>query len=197
MRGQWLFRAEVESRDGSASLRLTLRVFGADEFELSAADALGQTRWRLNAHGDQAVWVEPAHRRFCRLAIRDGLSAPGFRSRLPLEELPRLLLRRLPPEPNPSTELPQDGSAEVPDEAGRRWSGQRAGGAWTSWTLWEGERPVLWWRVDGEEAMISGRDPAFQLRWRQTAHGPLPAGAAAATPESGYREESCIDSPAA
>lgn len=197
-RGQWLFRGEATSDGESATLRITLRRLGTDTFEIVAADTLGQTRWRLLARGDDAIWLDPAARSFCRLSSRAALPQALLPVPIAPSEVPLLLLRELPPAPAAGDGPDGDGAAELVDAASRRWTGVRASGAWKSWTLWRGADPIVWFRSDGAEALLSGRRPAFQLRWRETASGPLPAGATVELePPEDYTEGRCLDAPAA
>jgi hypothetical protein len=196
-RGSWLFRAELESADGGGSVRLTLRRFDDSSFDLAAADVLGQARWRLLAAGGEAIWIDRARERFCRLPTSRGLPAGEFRTVLRIADLPGLLLREL---PLATATTPATGHAELEDAAGRRFAGERAGGLWRSWMLRVGGRPVLWFRVDEEGgaraagATLSGREPAFVLRWRETARGELGMSENLdLAPPSGFAEETCPD----
>jgi hypothetical protein len=196
-RGSWLFRAELESADGGGSVRLTLRRFDDTTFDLAAADVLGQERWRLLAAGGEAIWIDRSRERFCRLPTSRGLPAGELRTVLRIADLPELLLRDL---PRTTAATPAAGHAEIEDEAGRIFAGERAAGSWRSWTLRLGDRPILWFRVAGEGgartagATLSGREPAFVLRWRETARGELGASEKLAfEPPAGFAEETCPD----
>lgn len=196
-RGQWLFRAELDSRESRTSLRLTLRQFGSEEFELSAFDLLGQPRWRLLVGESQALIFDPIARRYCRIDRRAPLVVHDFRSPLPLEDLSRLLRFRLPEEAGGDAVAMVRGEAAWVDGAKRRWTGERSARRWTRWTLWAAERPVLWFRVEGEEATLSGQEPAFQLRWREAAREELPTALKLELSSvAGFEEGGCFDSPA-
>jgi hypothetical protein len=194
--GQWLFRAEVASAEGAASLRLVLRRFDSRRFSLQAADALGQARWELRTEGDEALWLEADGSRFCRLDPRLPLRSAQWVSSVPVADLAGLLTGEWPPEeprPDPS-ELSASGGRPAPELEGRRLTGERAEGTWTSWTLWEGAQPLAWFKRRGGESVLSVRQPAVQIRWRVTARGSLgessfvfrpgPASAELACPEN-------------
>lgn len=193
-RGQWLYRAELDSGEGHGSMRLTLRQFSETEFELAASDLLGEQRWRILAGASEALLLDPQGGRFCRANRSLPLMVRGFPSPLPLEDLPRLLRRLLPGPAGGEEATITGGRAGWIDRAGRRWTGERSQGRWSRWTLWQEGRPVLWFRGETEEATLSGREPAFQLRWRETAREDL-----AATQQldlsaaAGYEEESCLE----
>lgn len=196
-RGQWLYRLEVDAPEGRASFRLVLRQFRDGQFELSAADALGQTRWRLTSDAlDErgAFWIDPAHRRFCRVDPRATIDLPGLPRLLPIGEWPDLLRRRIPAVDDDASAGTATQPIDWTDSQGRRWTAFGAPGDWQRWTLWSGDRPALWYRRDAQESTISGSEPPFQLRWRETAFGELAAGATA-TPfsDSDFEETSCGD----
>ena len=194
-RGQWLYRAEIESPEGKVSLRLALRELGEGGFDLGAADALGQGVWRLAVRENDAIWIDLASRRFCRLGANATPLLRRFRAPLPATELSALLRGALPEAPADDVGGARGrGRVEIRDSSARRWTGERVADRWSTWTLWSGERPRLWFRDDGVERVLSGNDPAFQFRWRETARGELPAGAGVDTlPPEGFFEEACAD----
>ena len=193
-RGQWLFRAELESPEGRISLRLALRQIEEREYELAAADALGQGVWRLAVRGDDAIWSDLTRGRYCRLDAGETPLLQRVRAPLPAGELSGLLRGTLPEAPPEEDSSLGRRRVELRDEAGRIWAGDRVDGRWASWTLWEGNRPRLWWREEGADSILSGNDPAFQLRWRETARGALPSGAVVdLTSVEGLVEERCTD----
>jgi hypothetical protein len=188
-RGQWLFRAEVDGPDGGATLRLSLRDYGSGRFELGAADALGQSRWRLVVDGDDALLLDVERRRYCRLAADAPFALPRLRLALPVGALPRLLRRELPVAP---AEEGEGDTLDFLDATGSRWTATRADGTWHTWTLWGDGGPRIWAKLQGAEATLSSRDPAFQMRWRERAHEPLPPDAQPpGSPEKGYAEGDC------
>lgn len=195
-RGQWLFRAEVDGPDGGATLRLSLRDYGGGRFELGAADAVGQSRWRLVADGDDAVLLDVEGRRFCRIATNAPFALPRLRLELPVASLPRVLRRELPVAPD--AELAAEGAVEFVDASGARWTASRTQGVWRSWTLWREGGPRIWAKLEGDEATLSSREPPLQMRWRESAREPLPPGAEPPeAPERGYEEGGCDDAAAA
>jgi hypothetical protein len=190
--GQWLYRAELSSPEGSVSLRLALRVASERTFDLEASDVLGAAAWRVAVDDSRAVWIDFASRRFCRSAADDAAAWVGFRTPLSARELASILRRTLPGRPSPA-----DGEVDWTDDAGRRWTGVVDDAGWKRWTLRIDDRPRLWYRFDGAESVLSGREPAFQLRWKEAASGALPtAGLGAPVPPDGFREEECPDASA-
>ena len=189
--GQWLYRSELAGSSGDVTLRLTLRSVSSTEFDLGAADALGQPAWRLTVLGETALFVDFANRRFCRRGANETIALAGLRAPITSGELAALLRGDFPDVPA----APGEGAvAEWSDGAGRSVSGRAAAGRWSSWTLRLDDRPRLWYRFDGTEALLSGREPAFQLRWRETARGPLAPGQhPVIEPPAGFAEGNCFD----
>lgn len=184
--GQWLFRAEVSGEEGSGSLKLLLRRFDDRRFTLSAADALGQARWEIRRLGDEAVWFDPAGRRFCRLDARRPVRAALWVSEIRLADFPGLLTGEWPSpaEVAGPSGTPEPGAPDVGGDAGEpggapgmsgRWlTGDRDERGWASWTLWEEGAPAVWFKRLGAESLLSVRHPSVQVRWRVTAQSSLP-----------------------
>lgn len=191
---QALFRAEIDTADGRTAIRLVLRRESAERFDLAAADAFGQALWGLAVDGDRALWTDPRRSRFCRWDASAPLPVPGFSPPLPVAEIAAILLGEAPSDDDFAQPPPEEGRSELRDRSGRRWSGQRADGRWLSWSLWRDDQPLLWWRRDGGEQWLSAREPAFLLRWRESARGSLsPGRGVALTPPTGFVEEGCGD----
>lgn len=164
--GEWLFRAEFSGEEGSASLRLMLRREAPERFRLTAADALGQVRWELRRSGDDAYWVDPAARTFCRIDPQLPLLARLTLPSIAVTSLPGLLIGEWPPDDAVRTSGPGQKARELPF-TGERPSDGTPG--WASWTLWENGEPAAWFQRPGAESLLSIRRPAVQVRWRLTA----------------------------
>ena len=64
---QALLRAEVSDGTEHATVRLTLRRWRADRFELDAADVLGRRLWSVEVAGEGGVWADARTGQSCRL----------------------------------------------------------------------------------------------------------------------------------
>lgn len=189
--GQWLFRAEISGDGGSGSLRLLLRRFAVDRFTLAAADALGQARWEIRRAGENAFWIDPATRRFCRLDPHRPLQSMLALPSIPLADFPALLTGEWPAESAVAESAAAGATADRPFTAEDDGPGISHGGGggvrgvrrWASWTLWEVGVPVAWFKRLGQDSLLSVRRPAVQVRWRVTAESALEP-AAEAGPEA-------------
>jgi hypothetical protein len=90
-------------------------------------------------------------------------------AKLPVRSLPLVLLGHL---PSPSAQPLEDPGAgrrrlEYTDGAGRRWTAVVVSGEAESWTLWEDDRPLLWWSRQTGGGILSAQEGA-QFRWRES-----------------------------
>ncbi|MEO8275986.1 MAG: hypothetical protein ABI639_07170 [Thermoanaerobaculia bacterium] len=187
-----MFRAEVASAEGSGSLRLVLRRMDAAHFSLQAADALGQSRWELRVAGADAVWIDSSARRYCRLDARRPVQLPQWVANVAIRDFAGLLTGDWPRETALAdpVELSFPG-AMPPGAMPRRLAGEREDGRWKQWTILEGDEPTLWWKRSGEEAVLSARQPAGQIRWRVSAHNASAAEPFSLLPEGAGAEVAC------
>ena len=92
---QSLFRAHYQSGDGSGAFRLVLKLESAERYRIETKDRFGRGLWRIEADRSGTVWVDDRRKVFC--ASEDGIRIPEIAlESLPLEELPAILLGRLP-----------------------------------------------------------------------------------------------------
>lgn len=181
---QRLLRAQYDGPEGKGAFRLILRLgAAADEFDVTASDALGRPLWALQARGRDGLLMDSRSQRFCRLASEVQLPA-GLGLRLPLAAVPRLLLGRLPVAAAPAT-------TEVLDATGRRWTWNAARGELAQWTLWDGGEPAVWWSRRGGESVLSIRSRATQVRWHEVVAEALREPLAALRPPTDYEEGAC------
>lgn len=188
---QRLYRASYGGPEGDGSFRATLRLAAADRFELAVADRLGRPVYTLRVDGADGWWVDHRREAICRdLAL---LALPGLDNG-PVEAraLPPLLLGIVPAVGAAQVAERADG-LELRDGSGRRWDVTLEGRTAASWTLWDAEGPLWWWRRDGRGGMLSGRE-GRQLRWQEAVVEPL-ASLASGTPPQGLREDCAAPAP--
>ncbi len=167
---QRLFRLRYDGPEGEGSFRLTLRLVAADRYRASAVDAVGRLVWSLSVEGEEGLWLDHRQERFCRFRGRFAPEALAL-SPFGLPSLPALLLGRIPvapADPLGPAEMGKQERLDYLDTEGRRWTAQLLpSGDLASWTLWQEGEPVAWWSRQGEEALLSERRRAAQLRWRE------------------------------
>ncbi len=168
---QSLFRVQYQGPEGQGGFRLTLRLAAANRYRVTTVDSVGRTVWTLSVEGDKGLWVDHHQKLFCRFEGELGLESVPL-SPFALPALPGLLLARL-PEPPQSTPVVTEGSLEMVDRAGRRWTAKQEDGELVQWTLWELGEPAVWWARLGEESILSERARGIQLRWRRVLAEPL------------------------
>ncbi len=168
---QSLFRVHYQGPDGSGAFRLVLKLESAERYLIETKDRFGRGLWRIEADGSGTVLVDDRRKIFC--ASEDGIRIPEITlESLPLEELPAILLGRLPGDLESVA-----GDGEYRDRNGRRWTVittlTASGPEPSGWTLWENGEPWLWWHGEAAgEGMLSHR-AGTQLRWKRVAGEPL------------------------
>lgn len=165
---QYLYRVELHTASEAATLRLALRLWSAERFELRAADALGRAAWRLEVDGAEAVWSDARGASRCRIAARAESALPALRLPLAPAALPPLLLGRVPVAPVPVAVWPATGEARFRDARGRTWWVRLAAGVPAAWRLDLAPDSVISWRRDGARAKLSVASEAFEIEWRET-----------------------------
>jgi hypothetical protein len=177
-----------EGERGRGSGRLSLYLVSPARFELAAADAFGTPLWSLRAADGEGLLVEPRRRRACR--IEGSFDLPDLPlAPLPLAAVPALLLGRLPIDA--AEGRPSEAAGELRDARGRRFTYAVDSGRLSAWTLWDEDRPALWWRRAAEESLLSARAGGYQVRWREVAREPLTRPPAGTEPPEGYALERC------
>ncbi len=168
---QSLFRVHYQGPDGSGAFRLVLKLESAERYLIETKDRFGRGLWRIEADRSGTVLVDDRRKIFC--ASEDGIRIPEITlESLPLEELPAILLGRLPGDLESVA-----GDGEYRDRKGRRWTVittlTASGPEPSGWTLWENGEPWLWWHGEAAgEGMLSHR-AGTQLRWKRVAGEPL------------------------
>ncbi len=196
---QTLFRMEAKTSEGGVTVRMALRLERPDRYRLTVSDRLGRTLYTVDV-GPSGGWLsDHRSRQACAIDWRDealvlrGAALEGFST----AALPAVLLGRVPAEPaGPVTE---GGSGELifPDRRGRRWSARSDGEDVLAWTLWQDEEPTLWWRRDGERALLSDRKRGAQLRWQVVAREGLTAPLPEPALPDGFEVVQCAEEGAA
>jgi hypothetical protein len=163
------------------SLRLVLRMWSPERFELAASDSLGRSLWSLRSSGAAAFWSDRDRGAPCALAGDRPIRWPRFGLTLPASDLPALLLGRLPEPPAAPAEARIGGESEIEAASGRRYRLTVAGGLPVRWTLTgEPGDGILTWTRDGDGGRLeaTGTEP-FEIRWRRVSReavaGPPPS----------------------
>ena len=163
---QTLYRVRYDGPEGDGSLRLVMRQVAPDRFQLQAADTFGRAVWGLDYERDEVLLLDHRRKEAC-VAGRE-LRVPEVALRpLPLPAVARVLSGRV-PVPAPEGADPADWT----DEAGQRWTARWEDGLLAAWTLWQREKPQLWWLRQENGGILSHRDGS-QFRWRRTAYEKL------------------------
>jgi len=184
---QSLFRMSYRGPQGSAGLKLILRLRNETAYSLAAADLFGRPLWTLAVGGGKALWIDDRAGRWCALGNAVRLPDIGVPD-LPLRAVPALLLGRVPLGP---AERLGGAAREYRDADGRRWTLVARAGEVASWTYWEGERPSLWFNTQGGEMVLSSRQREAQVRWRRTLREPLAEVVAEPAPPPGFSQGGC------
>lgn len=179
---QALFRIEYDGPRGDGSGKLTLRLWGEEDFLLDLRDPLGRRRWALRSTPRGAWLVESGSDRYCRLTPGAVLAVTGW-GEVPLRRLPHVLLGEAP------LNGQRAGVEEATTSAGRWRFGWRSGEL-VQWGLWRQRRPVVWWRREEDGGVLSSAR-GEQLRWRERVREPMSVPPAPAAPPAGAEETSC------
>lgn len=181
---QRLFRVRYQGPGGSGGLKLVLRLASADRFSLAAADTLGRPVWSLGASEDETLIVDHRRKESCRtdadVRVPEAALAP-----LPIGMLPLVLLGRLPVAAGEA-----DGTINLRDPQGRRWTARMDRGRPLAWTLWQSGEPALWWLAQPGGGVLSHRNGS-QFRWRERVVEPLEAGHETLEPPAEYPQVDC------
>lgn len=172
---QSLYRVQLAAGGERGSLRLVLRLWDPDRFELAASDALGRSLWSLRSSGSAAVWSDRDRGISCALAGDRPIRWPRFGLTLPASDLPALLLGRLPEPPAIPTGAREGGESEIEAASGRRYRLTVAGGLPVRWSLSRGPAEgTLTWTRDGDGGRLeaSGSED-FEIRWRRVSREPV------------------------
>jgi hypothetical protein len=188
---QRLFRLRYGGPEGEGGLRLTLRIVAPARYRVSTVDLAGRALWSLSVEGEDGLWIDHRGERFCRFSGSLGLAALPL-SPFPLPALPALLLGRAPAVPAGRVERTA-GRLEYQDSQGRRWRVETAGREVLEWTLWGEAGPAVWWRRQAGEAIVSERERAVQIRWREVLRESLLALPSPPEVPAAYAAASCTD----
>jgi hypothetical protein len=186
---QSLYRVQLRAGEERGSLRLVLRLWDEEHFELAASDALGRTLWGLRAADGAATWSDREHDAACALAVDRPVRWPRFGLTLPASYLPRLLLGRLPEAPAGGSVTAAAGEGELVTDGGRRLTYTTAAGVPVRWALHSAAGGVVltWVREsDGGVLEAAGEDP-LEIRWRRVSREAV-AGRPPAAPADGLAE---------
>jgi hypothetical protein len=169
--GQYLFRAELEAREERGTLRLTLRRWSEQRFDLTARDLAGRSLWRLEVDGEIGRLEGSGRERRCRFDPRIPLALPRLELPLAADSLPDLLLGRL-----PGADLVPDPEADERgrDADGRLWWIERRDSAIVGWRLVLSPQSAdLTWRREDDGFRLESSDGALIVTWRESARATL------------------------
>lgn len=177
---QVLLRAEVRGEGKSGKLRLALRYWGPQRFELRASDLFGRGVWTLAAEGDLGLWSDLRAGLVCRFAAERRVRLDAVSLPLPSGALPAVLLGAIPtavPESGASAPTSDGGSRiEFGEPDGRRWQMRLdADGSLRSWQVEEQGTVRLSWERSGARRRLRAQTPDFEIEWREVAREPLVA----------------------
>lgn len=149
-------------------LRMILDVDSSERYAITTKDRFGRGLWRLESGSAGALLVDDRRKLYCRAA--DGVRIPEMAlESLPLDELPAVLLGRLPANLVRSSETGESRADEYRDRRDRRWTVRGAPARPESWTVWESEEPWLWWRRHESDGGVLSHRGGSQFRWKLVA----------------------------
>ena len=187
---QNLFRVRYGGPKRDGGLRLVLRLDSSDRFQLVASDILGRALWSMELFDQQVLLVDHSAKTYCvagkELALPEVALDP-----LPVRALPRVLLGYLPVEVGADS-MTADARFDHTDPDNRRWTGRLEAGTPSSWMLWQGEQPVLWWTRQDKGGVLSHHE-GVQFRWRTVVREPLESGFERLAAPGGYTKAACYE----
>jgi hypothetical protein len=164
-------KLHYQGPDGDATLNLVLRLERPDRFSLQGNDQLGRSWFRLAVEESKALYLDLRGKTFCRFEEAIEIDAIPL-GPLPFDQLPALLLGRLPVVPLERTATGGD-AWRFRDGEGRQWTAEAPDGRLERWTLWRDGEPEVWWHRDDSLSYLSARAQGLQLRWRTPRGQPL------------------------
>lgn len=164
---QRIVKLHYQGPDGDATLNLVMRLERQDRFSLQGNDQLGRSWFRLAVEGSRALFLDLRGKTFCRFEESIEIAAVPL-GPLPFDQLPALLLGRLPVEPVERVRRDAD-SWHFLDALGREWTAEAPEGRLERWTLWRQGEPEVWWQRGDPLSYLSARSEGLQLRWRTPA----------------------------
>ncbi|MGB6362116.1 MAG: hypothetical protein WBG64_05545, partial [Thermoanaerobaculia bacterium] len=153
---QNLFRVRYGGAKGAGGLRLILRLDTSDRFQLVASDVLGRAVWSMELYDRQVLLVNHAEKTYCLAGMELTLPEVAL-DPLPVRTLPKVLLGYLPVAVGADS-VTDDARFDFTDPNQRRWTGSFEAGKPSSWMLWEGEQPLVWWTRQDKGGILSHRE---------------------------------------
>ena len=159
---QKILRVKYQGEGGQLHFRLVARLTDDEHYQLSAADPIGRPLWALEYDHPEVHFID--HRAGVECRTRESLAISELAlETLALKDLPAVLAGRL-----PKGLIPPgggDGQSEFLDPSGRKWTVVARGSAVERWTMWAGEKPLLWYQAVEKGGILSHRGGS-QFRWR-------------------------------
>jgi hypothetical protein len=187
---QSIFKLHYADPSRGGSLRLVMRLAGANHYELSTSDTFGRQLWDLELRNTDVMILDHKTHEFCSTDDATVLSLLALKP-LSLESLPLVLFGRLPAQPAEDLELSST-SQVFHDTLGQKWSVRGQESDPEAWTLWDIDRPQLWWIRHGKGGILSGRN-GTQIRWEVASVEPLAHQIESLTIPETYLRRPCDD----
>ncbi|MEM6797841.1 MAG: hypothetical protein AAF725_27985, partial [Acidobacteriota bacterium] len=163
---QRLYRANYQGEEGKLGFKLTLYLADAERYRMEAADTLGRKVWSLDYDpATRATFLDHRQELYCT-STGGGRQTFVPIAHLPLAALPRLILGRMPGEPEGEV-AEAEGKISYVDARGQRWNGLAENGALSWWSLILDGEAVAWWRRGERRFIFSDRRGGQQVTWRE------------------------------
>lgn len=189
---QRLFRARYEGPEAEGDFRLTLYLASTDSYRLQASGGLPARKlWELALDPEgAALFLDHREKTLCRTPEARNLRLPVLAD-LPVSELPKVLLGRVPGTPEGRASR-GDGRFSFVDAAGRRWDGEEEAGAVVWWARVDSGSTSVWWRRqdDGSSRLVD-QERGHDLTWEESVREVLVETRIDLVEPAGFRTVSC------
>ncbi len=160
-------------------------------FSLMASDPFGRSLWDFQIDRDQSYFVDHRESKIC--SIDSLMVLPGDTLEMfPLASLPLVLLGYLPASPRSGLVSSDEGLSFI-DDQGRKWTATLKEQQVSSWTLWMGDEPLLWWTRQAKGGILSHRRGS-QFRWKEVVAEALDSPYSGVELPSTYQRVICSES---
>lgn len=185
---QSLIRLRYSSPENSGSVRLILRRWQKERFDIEVSDSFGRTVLGI-VRDHELSWIVN-HRRKAWCVSRAPIHLQGAGLEIfELGDLPRLILGEF-PVGVAATQQRSESEIEVRDPRGRLWRVVGELAKPNSWTLWVEEEPTLWWQRLEDGFLLSQRG-GNQVRWQIRVEESVAVDPRQVSTPADYVEETC------